>query len=1033
MSQRIQNYIENINKRYKTGISREHAYRGDLQALLEDIARDVLVINDPSRIACGAPDYILTKRDIPVGYIEAKDVNADLESPAYEEQFERYLSSLDNIIFTDYLNFRLYVNGEFVTSVSLAETRNGSVVPISENFSQFENLIKDFTLYIGQTIKSPKKLAEMMAGKARMLSDVIERVLSSEEENQENSSLKDQMEAFQKVLINDIKPKEFADIYAQTIAYGMFAARLHDPSLDTFTRQEASEQIPKTNPFLRKLFGYIAGPEIDERIKWIVDSLADVFRATDVSALLKNFGRSTQAHDPVIHFYETFLSEYDPKLRKSRGVWYTPEPVVSFIVRAVDDILKSEFGLEQGLSDTSKIKIKVEGQGKKIQTEVHKVQILDPATGTGTFLAEVIKHIHKGFENQQGIWSSYVENHLIPRLNGFELLMASYAMAHLKLDMLLSETGYKPTKEQRFRIYLTNSLEEYHPYTGTLFTSWLSQEANEANHVKRDTPVMVVLGNPPYAVSSTNKSTWIQTLIEDYKRDLKEQNINSLSDDYIKFIRLGQWFVERNNEGILAFITNNSFVDGLVHRKMREVLLESFDTIYVLDLHGNSNRNKTAPDGGVDENVFDIRQGVSISFFVKKKKGKSAKCDLFHTELWGTRETKYEYLMSNRVSEIGWKKVRPTEPNFFFIPEKNNKDVSLYNSYISVTDIFNSYSSAIKFRKENLLVHFTKGAVKEMLHDAHTLSLESFSEKYNSKDTRSWKLSDVLPLLQYDNEGAIRAVSYRPFDTRYTYYPEFVISKIIDRGDSRIGMMKNFFTPNYGLIFTRQVAERDYSHIFVTNSLVDGRMTVSNRGMAYVAPLWITSDTNPLFAEEGDKTSNINIDVFNKFKAVDSNILELDIFDYIYAILHAPVYRLKFRKFLQIDFPRVPYPKNKESFKRLTELGSELRQTHLLESSTVSNYITSYPENGSNLVDKIVFDNNRVWINERQYFDNVPKLAWEFYIGGYQPAQKWLKDRKGRKLDFDDIQHYQKIIVALTKTDRLMQEIDAIVSKDYLK
>lgn len=423
----------------------------------------------------------------------------------------------------------------------------------------------------------------MMAGKARLLSDVIEKALTSDETHNEDSTLKEQMTAFKNILIHDITPKGFADVYAQTIAYGMFAARLHDPTLDTFSRQEAAELIPRSNPFLRKLFGYIAGPDIDDRIKWIVENLAEIFLACNVQEILKNYGKTTKMEDPIIHFYETFLAEYDPKLRKARGVWYTPAPVVNFIVRAVDDILKTEFDLPQGLADTSKIKVKRKhvtkatadkrSKLKEVLTEeeVHKVQILDPATGTGTFLAEVVKLIFKKFKGQEGIWSSYVENNLLPRLNGFELLMASYAMAHLQLDLLLKETGFKSTKDQRTRVYLTNSLEEYHPDTGTLFANWLSGEANEANHIKRDTPVMCVIGNPPYAVSSTNKNPWIENLIADYKKNLNEKSYNSLSDDYVKFIKYGQHFVDKNGSGILAYISNNSFIDGIVFPKCETI------------------------------------------------------------------------------------------------------------------------------------------------------------------------------------------------------------------------------------------------------------------------------------------------------------------------------------------------------------------------------------------------------------------------------------------------------------------------------
>ncbi len=619
----IEQYIKNINERYKLGNSTEHTFRGDLQSLIESLVPEISATNEPKRQSCGAPDYILTKKGIPIGYIEAKDIgDSDLDGirkSGNKEQFDRYKTSLDNLIFTDYLNFHLYREGEFFTKIAIAEITTKGIKPLSENFAKFETLIKDFCIHIGQTIKSSKKLAEMMASKARLLSDIIEKSLTSDEEKHEDSTLKDQMLAFKEILIHDISPQGFADVYAQTIAYGMFAARLHDTSLDTFSRQEAAELIPKSNPFLRKLFQYIAGYDLDNRIKWVVEDLVQIFLACNVQKILKSYGKSTKMEDPIIHFYETFLSEYDPKLRKARGVWYTPQPVVNFMVRAVDDILKNEFNLTQGLADISKTKIKIDVQGRKTEQEVHRVQILDPAAGTGTFLAEVVKHIHKKFKGQEGIWSNYVEKHLLPRLNGFEVLMASYAMAHLKLDLLLKETGYEPTNNQRLRVFLTNSLEEHHPDTGTLFANWLSTEANEANHIKRDAPVMVVMGNPPYSVSSSNKGEWIENLLADYKKDLNERNIQPLSDDYIKFIRYGQHFIEKTGEGILAYISNNSFIDGIIHRKMREKLMETFDKIYILDLHGNAKKKETAPDGSPDQNVFDIMQGVSINIFVKKK------------------------------------------------------------------------------------------------------------------------------------------------------------------------------------------------------------------------------------------------------------------------------------------------------------------------------------------------------------------------------------------------------------------------------
>lgn len=684
----VQDYLDKVAQRYKAGISTEHSYRGDLQNLLESLLPNVLVTNEPTRIQCGAPDYILTKANIPIGYIEAKDIGKALDSKDYKEQFDRYRYALDNLIITDYLEFRFFSCGLFITSIKLADIVGNTLIVKPENFTPFTDLITDFASYKGQTITSSSKLAKMMAGKARLLATVIEKALTSDEQSEADSTLREQMQAFKSILINEIEPRQFADIYAQTIAYGMFAARLHDETLDTFTRQEAAQLIPQSNPFLRKLFQYIAGYDLDDRIVWIVDTLADIFRATDVRALLTHFGKATRKTDPIIHFYETFLAEYDPKLRKSRGVWYTPEPVVDFIVRAVDDILKTDFNLPLGLADHSKTKIKIEipvsGKGKirknrpirmeKLDKEIHKVQILDPATGTGTFLAATIKHIHRKLKGQQGFWSQYVEDHLIPRINGFEILMASYAMAHLKLDLLLKETGYQPAKQPRLNIYLTNSLEESHPDTGTLFASWLAKESNEANHIKRDTPVMVVMGNPPYSVSSSNKGKWIQNLLADYKKDLNEKNIQPLSDDYIKFIRYGQHYIEKNGEGILAYISNNSFIDGLIHRQMRKHLLETFDLIYILDLHGNNKKKETALDGGKDENVFDIMQGVSINIFVKTRRGDPlwspfdnandkgqpqgiAPTQIYQLDLFGLRKDKYQTLLDNSISSLPWNKI----------------------------------------------------------------------------------------------------------------------------------------------------------------------------------------------------------------------------------------------------------------------------------------------------------------------------------------------------------------------------------------
>lgn len=1036
----IQEYIENLNTRFKTGISREHSYRGDLQNLLSAIATDVLITNEPARVACGAPDYIITKKNIPVGYIEAKDIGVDLNSKSYKEQFERYKQSLNNLIITDYLTFQLFRDSELVTTISIGQIKGNKIIGNPENYQEFLDLIKEFCTHVGQTIKSSSKLSKMMAGKARLLANVIEKALLPNETINEvnepnNNTLLAQYNSFKQILIHDITEKAFADIYAQTIAYGMFAARLHDTTLDDFSRQEAAELIPKSNPFLRKLFQYIAGYDLDDRIKWIVDALADIFRATNVAELLKDFGKSTQQNDPIIHFYETFLSEYDPALRKSRGVWYTPAPVVNFIVRAVDDILKTEFGLSQGLADTTKTKIKVDLQGKKVEKEVHKVQILDPATGTGTFLAEVVKQIYKQFEGQQGIWNNYVEEHLIPRLNGFEILMASYAMAHLKLDLLLHETGFKATKDQRFKIYLTNSLEEHHPDTGTLFANWLSTEANEANHIKRDTPVMCVIGNPPYSVSSSNKGNWIQNLIVDYKKDLNEKKIN-LDDDYIKFIRYGEYIINKNGEGVLAYISNNSFIDGLTHRQMRKQLLETFDKIIIIDLHGNSKKQEKSPAGCKDENVFDIMQGVSINIFIKNnKKQKNEFANVVHTDLFGERETKYSTLLNNSLLNLGLLKIETQKPYFFFVPKDFSEEVN-YNKGFALDDLFLNNNTGIQTKRDNLVYQFSKLDLENVISDFRKLTIEEIRHKYSlSEDGRDWTIewaiNDVLK-----GNGKFTNVHYHPFDNRITY---FTGKSKGFMAYPRSPLMNSMLYDNIALLAIRNSRRSNVNNYFITNKIVD-KDGISPLDNCKFFPLYLYQESSNQHSIDFNSSKNLNIkiDLANeigmrinlKFSVEglsgNGNFTPHDLIDFIYATLHSNDYRAKYNEFLKIDFPKIPYPKDQETFWKFVKLGNELRQIHLLESPIVEKRITTYPQAGTNTVDKPRFENGKVWINDEQYFEGVPLVAWEFYIGGYQPAQKWLKDRKGRQLTFEEILHYQKIIVALNETDRIMKEIDLI-------
>lgn len=1065
----IEKYIDNINQRYQLGNATEHTFRGDLQQLLESLLPEVQATNEPKRQSCGAPDYILTKKDIPIGFIEAKDIgDTDLvgkKKTGNKEQFDRYKASLTNLIFTDYLGFHIYQDGEFIAKVTIAEVIDNQIQPLPKNFDTFTNLIKDFTTHVGQTIKSPKRLAEMMAGKARLLSDVIEKALTSDEENQDDSTLKEQMMAFKEILIHDITPKGFADVYAQTIAYGLFAARLHDPTLESFTRQEAAELIPKSNPFLRKLFGYIAGADIDDRIKWIVDNLAEIFLACNVEEILKNYGKSTKMEDPIIHFYETFLAEYDPKLRKSRGVWYTPAPIVNFIVRAVDDILKTEFGLSQGLADNSKTKVRVttnipnknfKSGYKEVEQEFHKVQILDPATGTGTFLAEVIKHVYKRFKGQEGIWSSYAENHLIPRLNGFELLMASYAMAHLQLDLLLKETGFTPTKNQRTKIYLANSLEEAHPDTGTLFANWLSSEANEANHVKRDTPVMCIIGNPPYSGESSNKGKWIMDLMDDYKKEpegkekLKERNPKALNNDYVKFIRYAQNFIQKQGEGILAFINPNAYLDNATFRGMRWNLQNTFDYIYIIDLNGDVKKKKIGENGELDKNVFDITTGVAINIYVKTKDKNKKDVKIFYHQLIGKRQDKYNFLNNNSIKSIEFDLLSSKSPEFFMnIKDFKNEDE--YNKGFYISKLFNFYLSGLSTKKDDFCIAIDKSAIEKRVYDLRHLDIDQIKDKYKlNKESSSWSLGGAInDIKKYKTNEKIISISYRPFDNRYTFYTGNSMG-FMGRPKGELG--KHLLRDNLALVTTKKSRSTDtWNNIGMSNKMISEPTTITSLDGNYGFPLYLYPETNEqqTIEEKPKRTPNLNLEIVNEIakklvltftieKETSKNTFApIDILDYIYAVLHSPSYREKYKEFLKIDFPRVPYPKDAITFWQLVALGKELREIHLLESPKVEEYITSYPKSGDNKVTRKLTKTNigyealtethgRVWINDEQYFDNVPLIAWEFYIGGYQPAQKWLKDRKGRELSFEDILHYQKIIVALSETDRIMKEIDEV-------
>ena len=1088
-------YLKEVEKKYKNGDATEHTYRPALQDLLESLDDKLNAVNEPRRIKCGAPDFIITKNDIPLGHIEAKDIGIsldDIEKDARSKkpkshngnQLKRYLDELHNLILTNYLEFRWFENGEKRMTVGLGEFDNKR--KLKKNPEGIEELNELFNQFLNSkipTVGNPRDLAKRMAVKTRLIRRLIDEALKDEDKG---GSLHSQLEGFREVLIHDLKPEEFADMYAQTISYGLFAARCNYSSKPTFTRFVASQVLPKTNPFLRKMFQYI-GMDLDERISWAVDDLAELLDKADITGILKDFGKRTKQEDPVVHFYETFLSEYDPKMREARGVYYTPEPVVSYIVRSIDHILKTDFGIKDGLADKTKIKVKrkvIDENGNEIEKteEVHKVIILDPAVGTGTFLHGVIDHIydHIVSSGQKGTWSEYVSNHLLPRLFGFELLMAPYSVAHMKLGLQLQELGYDFKADERLNIFLTNTLEEAFDESGKLpFANFIAQEANQASKVKQELPVMVILGNPPYSGHSANKGKWINDLLrgkdnltgektanyfEVDGKPLGERNPKWLNDDYVKFIRFAQWRIEKTGHGILGFISNHSYLDNPTFRGMRQSLLECFDKIYILDLHGNSKKNEKCPDGSKDENVFDIQQGVAVGVFIKNKDQTSRA--IKHSDFWGKREKyldkngidilvggKYFELFNNSVAQSDMVNLSATYPNYFFIPVTNAQETE-YKSGWPTDLIFLTQSIGIATARDAFCIDMCPNSILNRVKEFAKLDVEEARTKYKlGADKRDWQVA----LAQKDiiqsklKETLISSISYRPFDNRFTYYTGKTRGLIcMPRPEVMFNLFKR---DNKAVCFLRRSRESIAGNFFVARHLID-KTVISSADNAYVSPLYLypKPEKGDLFEDEptdapGGRRPNLAPEFIKEF----SEKLKMefipdgkgdrrktfgpeDIFSYMYAVFHSPTYRTRYAEFLKIDFPRLPLTSNPVLFRELCAPGDELVALHLMDKTGPR--ITGYPVDGDHEVDKIRYSepkksekSGKVWINKEQYFEGVPSEVWEFMIGGYQVCQKWLKDRKGRKLTIEDIEHYQNIVSALSETIRLMSEIDAVINK----
>lgn len=1013
----MEDYFAGIERQYKTGHAKEHAYRPDLKNLFETLL-EVTAVNDPKRSENGAPDFVFVKGEIIFGYAEAKDIDVDIEKTAKGEQLKRYFG-YSNLILTNYIDFRFYRNGEeWCDPISVAKLSNGELVPLVENYDVLTRSIQDFYSQAPEKIRSANRLTKIMGGRARRIRDNVSKYL--EEENDRNSDLIKIYEVIKKNLIHDITHIQFADMYAQTLVYGLFVARYHDTSLETFSRQEARDLIPASNPFLQHFFDHLAGANFDKRLRYIVDELCAIFAVSNVKELMDSYKND---RDPVIHFYEDFLFEYDNDLRKKMGVFYTPAPVVSFIVRAVDEILKKDFGLVNGIADTSKVSVEQEVQGKKKKVDVHRVQVLDPATGTGTFLNEIIKYIHvNNFSHENSLWNSYVNKDLLPRLHGFELMMASYTIAHLKLAMTLRETGVEEFKE-RIGVYLTNSLEEAQIHPDDLFGSFglmdtITKESSEASRIKSEYPVMVVVGNPPYSGISQNKAYTNNNAykVEIGGREKLKEKKNWLDDDYVKFIRFAENFIQNNNEGVLGMITPHGYIDNPTFRGMRWHLKNTFDKIYVLDLHGNSNKKETAIDGSKDENVFDIKTGVSIVFGVKNKNSTKNKqlADVFVYDLQGLRKSKFDFLDGNSIASLEWKKL----PNNNDIWRLEGEGKSEYQKGFSVAEMLPKNTTGIVTMGDAFIIDQSKEMLAKRVGQflQNDIFESELKNKYGlGKNYAKWIIGNKRKIQNDDTK--IVELAYRPFDIRYTYFDKNLVWRTRDQTMTHLINRSNF-----GFIASRINRQASLGYFFITNIMTDFHVLDNAQDSTSVFPLY-------LYSNDGTKTPNLDKKIWNAINEIVGETAPENILDYIYAVLHSPHYRETYKEFLKIDFPRVSYPKNKDEFWNLVPLGTQLRELHLLEASALQSFnlgITFVGE-GEIVVDKIVWGgDNRVYVNREQYFDGVEREVFDFYIGGYQPAQKWLKDRKGRVLTSEDIIHYKKMCVAMRKTIELMKQVDTI-------
>ena len=1017
-------YLQRINRTRTTAeATPELSLFPHLQTFLEELIprfdRDAITFTqEPRRLdQIGRPDFIAMEGLLPIGYIEAEAYGRDLDALTghAEAQNARFIENLDNFILTNFVEFRLYTDGTPRTTANIEDA--------PENL---ETLLERFLDAGRVQINSPELLARYLARRTRELQTQIATVLDDED-----SEIYGMFSAFKELLISTLTPDDFADMYAQTLAYGLFAARCTLPNATNFSRHTAVDALPRSNPFLVQLFHHVASPTLEANVTYILDDIAALLRNVPTEMLRTAFAARNHLEDPVIHFYETFLAEYDPQRRVDRGVYYTPPQVISYIVRSMDSLLKTELNRPDGLADD-------------------RTHILDPATGTGGFLLTVLDHIRKYVAETYGLgeWMQYINAQLVRRICGFELLVAPYTIAHLKLSLFLQAQGWRA--DERLRIYLTNTLEQPDEMQPSIpFAGFISDEANAALSVKRDEPLLVILGNPPYPQDSANPSregrklTFIGELIEDYRQvdgePLGDKNSKVLQADYVKFIRWAQWRINKNGEGVVGYIVNNSFLDGPTFRGMRSSILNSFNTIYLFNLHGSSRITEIVPEAEKDENVFDISQGVCLLLCVKECDN-PAQAKVYYADMWGSREEKYNILSETDIQSTEWCKLQPTSPYYLFVPQ-TTEWIAEYESGWEIANIFQTDSVGIVTGRDKLTLHWTAEKLGETVADFVSLSVNDAREKYQlPKDSQDWKIHLAQTDIRNhpDVEQHVQSIHYRPFDTRWTYYTG---QSSGFHGRPRPEIMRHMREENLALCVHRGIKSPVWQHALVTNQISE-KSYISNRGepTAHVFPLYLYP--NP---EEMEISTERSLNFKPAFLTAFSEALELprtapfnlpegvspeEILAYIYAILYSPTYRERYYEFLKYDFPRIPLPQDIEQFHTLATLGQRLMDSHLLKDELRPKGTPAshrFEGEGDGVVEKVRYLDGQVWINPTQYFTDVPVAVWEYEIGAYQVCEKWLRDRKGEVLRHEDVRRYRAILVAVAETLRVMGEIDLVL------